>query len=63
MKSVELPSFFGTQSTPNVNFFIWTTRYSGKEEKRDVLQRKMTRNVEKLKEVQLINAIVFILKT
>lgn len=35
-----LPSFFGTQSTPNVNFLICNTKYSGKEAKREVLCRK-----------------------
>lgn len=43
----QLPSFFGTQSTPNVNFFICKTRYSGKEAKREVLQRKNNNKFEK----------------
>lgn len=44
-----LPSFFGTQSTPNVNFLICTMRYSGKEENREVLQKKSIQLKKKLK--------------
>lgn len=41
-KGKQLPSFFGTQSTPNVNFLICNTKYSGKEAKREVLRKKIT---------------------